>query len=753
MNHTEWLVCKDKRKWNPSHLLRNDVKLPEAVYFRSEFELGEADDPSRAVLRICGLGYYVAYLNGVRVGDMVLEPCQSDYDKSVYFRDMDVSELLRPGRNCIGVILAGGFYNACVPTIWHSELMPWQDFCKLRLELRSASGKLLVNTTPEKWRATSNGPIVFSQVRSGEWYDARKEMPHWNEAGFDDSAWSCPSPGGAPRGILKKCDFPPCRVVGIIPPVSRRKVKLADGSEAELFDFGRTLSGVGKLRVTGSAGAVVTLKYGDILDENGNFTQDNVKNLVYGDFQTDRYTLKGSGVTEERKAEFVWHGFRYILAAVDGDAALEGVDACEIHTDFPRTGKFESSSDTLNALAFNNENSYLANFVGVPTDCPHREKQCWSGDALIAMTSGMYSFNATKNYEAFLDSFVEQQAPCGSVPHVLHTNKSSPHSFEWGGPAWDGAFIMMPYYLYLFTGDGSRLKRDFDAYLKLIDYYLREGCEPDTLLVPVGLPDWCPPAEAPETPVTLTSSAYFYAMLSTAAKIADIIGRTDDAAHLLRLAAKMKDAFNREFYRGNGIYGTGTLTSLACPLYFGLAPDRATYDAGVKQLVDAVRAAKHRAFFGIQGAFTTCRVLGDAGYADDLYRIFTQPDHPGWAHQLAQGATSFWEQWDGRQSHMHVMYGDILACLYRYFAGIAPDAEQPGFARIIFRPRCPAGLDSVRAYHNSPRGRIESEWRRDEKGIRFRVSVPEGASGIFEYGGVRTELTPGKHEFTTETRG
>ena len=753
MPRTEWLVCRDKRKWDPSHRLRNDIPLPEAIYWRCEFDIDAAERIPGAVLRICGLGYYVAYLNGSRVGDMVLEPCQTDYDRSVYYRDLEVADLLHPGRNCIGVILAGGFYLATVPTIWHSELMPWQDFCKLRLELRSASGKVLVNTTPDKWRATSNGPIVFSQVRSGEWYDARKEMPGWNEVGFDDSAWSLPSPGGTPRGILKKCDFPPCRVVGTIPPVSRKKVKLADGSAGELFDFGRTLSGVGKIRVTGAAGAVVTLKYGDILDENGNFTQDNVKNLVHGDFQTDRYTLKGSGVTEERAAEFVWHGFRYVLATVENDARIETVDACEIHTDFKRAGEFSSSSETLNKLAFNNENSYLVNFVGVPTDCPHREKQCWSGDALIAMTSGMYSFDAVKNYEAFLDSFVEQQAPCGSVPHVLHTNKSSPHSVEWGGPAWDGAFILMPYYLYVFTGDSSRLKRDFDAYLKLIDHYLRNACEPDTLLVPVGLPDWCPPTEATETPVTLTSSAYFYAMLSTAAKIADIVERRDDAARLLQLAAQVKDAFNREFYRGNGIYGTGSITSLACPLYFGLAPDEAAREAATEQLVATVRAANHLALFGIQGAFATCRVLGDAGYADDLYRIFTQPDYPGWTNQLNRGATSFWEQWDGRQSHMHVMYGDLLACMYRFFAGISPDETRPGFRHTVFRPLCPEELNFARAHHISPWGKIESAWERTGNTIEFRISVPEGASGVFEYGEFHTELTPGTHHFTTRNRG
>ena len=752
MRRTEWLVCKDKRKWNPSHLLRNDIKLPEAIYWRSEFDLVPEDIPG-AVLRICGLGYYVAYLNGARVGDMVLEPCQSDYDKSVYFRDLKVARLLRPGRNCLGVVLAGGFYLATVPTIWHSELMPWQDFCKLRLELRSAAGEVLVNTTPNRWKATSNGPITFSQVRSGEWYDARKEMPHWNEVGFDDSNWSVPSPGGTPRGILEKCDFPPCRVVGIVPPVSRKAVKLADGSQAELFDFGRTLSGVGRIRVKGKAGAVVTLKYGDILDENGNFTQDNVKNLVYGDFQTDRYTLKGSGDVEERAAEFVWHGFRYALATIEGDAVLESADACEIHTDFARTGEFSSSSAVLDKLAFNNENSFLANYVGVPTDCPHREKQCWSGDALIAMTSGLYSFDSGKNYAAFLDSFVAQQAPCGSVPRVLHSNRASCHSFEWGGPAWDGAFILMPYYLYLFTGDAARLKRDFDAYLKLIDHYLRNACEPDTLLVPVGLPDWCPPTEAPETPTTLISSAYFYAMVETAAKIAGIIGRPDAAKRLAELAGKIKDAFNREFYRGNGIYGTGTITSLACPLYFGLVPGQTASAAATEQLVAAVRAVNHRAFFGIQGAFAACRALGEAGYADDLYKIFTQPEYPGWTDQLNRGATSFWEQWDGRQSHMHVMYGDLLACMYRFFAGIAPDAEAPGFRRTIFRPLCPKDLKFARAYHLSPYGKIESAWERTGNAVEFHITVPEGAAGVFDYGELHEELTAGTYRFTAKNRG
>ena len=309
---------------------------------------------------------------------------------------------------------------------------------------------------------------------------------------------------------------------------------------------------------------------------------------------------------------------------------------------------------------------------------------------------------------------------------------------------------MMPYFLYLFTGDDSRLKRDFGAYRKLIDHYLRNACEPDTLLVPVGLPDWCPPAEAPETPTELISSAYFYGMVTTAAKIAAAIGRPDDAAELAQLAARIKDAFNREFYHGDGVYGTGTITSLAGPLYFGLVPDQETRDAAVGQLAAAVRSVNHRALFGIQGAFTACRALGDAGLADDLYRIITQPDYPGWADQLNRGATSFWEQWDGRQSHMHVMYGDLLACMYRYFAGISPDEASPGFRRTIFRPLCPKGLNFARAYHISPHGRIDSAWERTDNGMEFHITVPEGTSGVFDCGELHTELASGTHHFTVQ---
>ena len=749
----DWIICpKDRRCAIDGGKQRENKPDAGAIYFRHEFTVYGGDLTGGVSLDLSGLGYATAFINGKRVGDMVLEPCQSDYSKRVYHRVHDVTGYLREGSNCIGIVACGGFYNGKVDTIWGYDNLPFQDAIKVRAKLRSVDGVRQIDATSANgWRTTPDGPIVYSQVRSGETYDARLEMNGWSTVGFDDSSWVDAHFGTPPGGVLAIAAFPPCRIVDSLLPNERRTAEF-DGRRGELFTFGRSISGVAKLRIRGAAGTVVTLRYGDKLDCSGGFMQSNLTDPIFEEFQTDRYILKGEGV-EEWSAEFVWHGFQFIFAEIDGNATLEEITALETRTDFARAGEFVSSDLILNTLARNNENAFLCNFVGVPTDCPTREKRCWSGDALIAHESGMYSFDAAMNYGAFFDCFAEEQYCSGAVPPVLHTamleNGCGPAGV---GPAWDGAFILMAWTHYLFTGDSSRLRRDYGAYCKLVDFYLKNICEADSLIVNKGLSDWWPPPFVQRPPVALTSTVYFYAMVKTLSKIASLTGHSDDVGYYDSVADRVKDSFNREFYKGDGIFGAGNLASISCPIYWGLVDDRAVAEKGIAHILNILKQEGYRSLFGILGAVGVCRLLGEEGYADELYSIFTQREYPGWAWQIDQGATSLWECWDGHASCMHVMFGDPLACLYRYFAGIRPDEAGAGFAKVTIHPLCPKKLDWVRAYHDTPYGRIVSQWERSEDGIVFNVTVPNGVACTFEYNTILQPLAAGVNEIVVKNQ-
>jgi alpha-L-rhamnosidase len=229
-------------------------------------------------------------------------------------------------------------------------------------------------------------------------------------------------------------------------------------------------------------------------------------------------------------------------------------------------------------------------------------------------------------------------------------------------------------------------------------------------------------------PAAITSTAYYYADTCLLARFAALTGRKQESADFAALAARIRRAFNATFYRGDGVYDEGQMTALGCALYQGLVEDDQR-QAVVNRLAEAVERNGCKVEFGILGAKYVPRALADNGRADLAFKLFTQPAFPGWANWLSQGATTLRENWDGSDSQNHIMFGDIGACLYQYFAGIVPDPEHPGFRRVTLRPHPVEGLDSISAWHRAPAGIIRSAWKREGGAVTYDITLPEGTAG------------------------
>ena len=186
---------------------------------------------------------------------------------------------------------------------------------------------------------------------------------------------------------------------------------------------------------------------------------------------------------------------------------------------------------------------------------------------------------------------------------------------------------------------------------------------------------------------------------------------------------KIRAAFNEKFYNNDGTYASGEWTALAAALYFGLAEEE-NREKIARNLVKMVRANDHKVDFGILGAKYVPRVLADFGYADDAFKLITQPEYPGWGYWVRQGATSLWERWNGTASQNHIMYGDISAWMYQYLAGVTPLKEAPGFKKFLIKPEFVEGLSFVRMSHESPYGLIRSEWKRCGNKITCEFEIP-----------------------------
>ena len=676
-----------ERKWRGYWINGGEVESP---YFRKCFRLVSA--PEKAVCFLCGLGWHELRVNGVPADDRVLAPVVTQFDRHVSYIPYDVTRLLRPGKNVITVQLAPGLYNARTPNNWRFNAAPWMDFPKMLCDLVCDGRTVLFSD--DSWK-TAPSAVTFAQMREGEHYDARLEDDRIFLPDFDDSGWADAQYCNPPGGLIVEEDLEPCRVCGRIPG---KRFDLSD--QLSVFDFGVNVTGWCEIELEAPAGSSVDMEYAEHVLPHGDISRENISPYVKGEFQTDKYTARGSGV-EVWHARFTYHGFRYCRVRIsDQHVKVIGLTACFIHNDFEERGRFSSSDEVLNKLQEITRRTYLCNYTGIPTDCPHREKNGWTGDAQCAMETGLWNFGCEKAAIHFDRILADTQRPSGQLPGVA---PCAGWGYNWGsGPAWDIYLFEAPWQIFRFTGDDSAL-REFLPRMKMYVEYCRSMAHGN--LVRFGLEDWCASNVFGRTPVEMTSSAYYY----YAAKILSHFEK-----RYASLAENIRRAINKKFYRGKGVYADGQRTAIACALYFGIA-DKETIPDVVLALVKAVRAKEHKTGFGIFGAKYVPRVLAEYGYIDDAYKLVTQQAFPGWGHWVAIGATTLRERWNSTASQNHIMFGDVSAWMFEYLAGFKPGMK-------LIAPQFPRGLDRVEASYRD----ISIKWERDGGGVSVEVTVPEG---------------------------
>lgn len=704
--------------WRGKWIARNtDTGYQSLPLLRREFEVDGQIKRARAY--VTGLGYFELSINGQRVGNHCLDPGFTRYDRRVLYLTHDVTASLQEGKNAIGVMLGNGWYNVQPVAAWDFNKAPWRASPRLLVELRLEyeDGRVETLVSDGDWR-TAEGPITFNTIYGGESYDARREQPGWNSPRFDDSKWDAAEVVDAPRGELVAQAMPAIEVEQVITP--KKVTEVSPG--VYVFDVGQNLAGVAELEVTGPAGTEVTMKYGEHLDAAGRVNQDIIGVHLWRfdakqQFQTDKYTLKGDG-TEKWHARFVYHGFRYVeVTGAPGPLTVDNLKIRWMHTAVKPVGEFACSNPLLNKIYECTEWSYLSNLYGIPTDCPHREKNGWTGDAHLACEFGLLNYDGLTVYEKWINDLGDEQQPDGSLPGIVPTGG---WGYAWGnGPAWDSAFLLIPRYLYLYTGDPTSLNEHYAGHKRYVDYLTTKAKDG---IVDIGLGDWLP--WKTETPVAVTSTGYYYVDALIVAETAKRLGLHEDAEKYTALAESIRTAFNREFHdTEKQSYSNGGQTALSCALYQGLV-EPANRTAVFKNLEVAIDRTDNHIDTGILGAKYMMNTLSDGGRTDLAYRVAAQETQPGWGWWLSQDATTLWEAWRQEGSNNHIMYGDVTAWYTKSLAGIAPDPESPGFKHFQLRPKPVGDLTWAKASYDSVHGKIVCDWKREGSTLTVHVVVP-----------------------------
>ncbi len=716
-----WQAAKDvgavgRAPWGTPRVLRTGpTQTVAAPLLRKDFMT--KGPVKSAVASVCGLGYYELYLNGEKVGDHVLDPTFTRYDKRALYVTYDVTEEIKKGANVLGAMLGNGWYNMHTRATWDFDGSPWRATPRMLLQLRLdyEDGTSETVVSDGSWKATT-GPLQFDSIRNGEIYDARKEKQGWGIPFYNDSDWLSAQVVEAPKGVLKAQQNQPMKVTREIEPKSVEEI--APGIYR--FDMGQNFAGWVQLRVAGSAGLQVKLRYRELLNEDGTLDQRNTVYLYSGEFQTDTYILNGHGV-EVWNPRFTYHGFRYVdIEGFPGTPTLASLRGQVVHSAFESTGTFECSNTLLNDIQRNTLWSYISNFAGYPTDCPQREKNGWTGDAHLAAEMGLMNFRAESCYARWMNDFADEQRPNGEYSAIMPTS-------GWGyniGPSWDCAYVLIPWYLYQYRGDTRILEDHYDGIRRYVEFL---GTRAQDYIVDYGLGDWCPPeggSQGHKCPRALTSTGYYYADTVILSKMAALLGNQADAQKYTAQAQNIKTAFNARFYTPDtGAYAGENQTSMACALYQGLVEPQETPKV-VARLLKEIEARDGHLDCGILGTKYLLHALSDNERSDVAYGVTTKTTFPSWGHWLEQGATTLWEQWGGGGSHNHIMFGDISAWCYKVLAGIGLDPANPGFKHIIIRPRLVGDLMWARADHRCMYGTIRSAWKIEDGAFTLDIAIP-----------------------------
>jgi alpha-L-rhamnosidase len=733
------------------------IALPEPArpaqpaLFRTEFDVR---GPVRtATLYATAHGAYQAELNGHEVDDEILKPGWTSYQYRLIHETTDVTGLLRPGRNTLGVGLAGGWFTERYG--FHGQARPRygeQPSMAVQLLIEYADGGRQTVVSGPEWRATGSGPIVSSGIYAGESFDARRRIDGWSRPGFDDSGWHSarvaePGPAPSPRSA------PAVRAIEELPV----QEVITSPSGRTILDFGQNLVGWLRIRVSGRAGTTVVLRHAEVL-EDGELCVRTLRDAA----ATDTYTLAVDG-QEVWQPRFTFHGFRYAqVEGWPGPFDPSAVTAVVVHSDMRRTGWFTSSHPLVNRLHDNVVWGMRGNFLHLPTDCPQRDERLgWTGDIQVFSPAATSIYDCDGFLASWLTDLALEQAGAGGVPFVVPDVLASA-----GTPAaaWGDAATVVPWVLYERYGDLGVLSAQFASMRAWVDQLLALTDQRGLWQGRFQFGDWLDPAAPADRPgdartdPDLVANAYLFRSAQLTAAAATLLGDPESADHYSRAAERVRRAWLDEYMTPAGRLLSDTQTAYALAIVF----DIPTYDGAVDHMGERLAWLVRRAGYRIGTGFVGTPLIQDAlvrtGHQDVAARLLLQTECPSWLYPVTMGGTTVWERWDSlladgsihpgqMTSFNHYAFGSIADWLYRVVAGLSPLA--PGYRRIAIAPHPLPGLEWAACTHETPYGRASVRWEAADRAIKVTATVPPNthAQVSLPDGGETFQVGSGTHEW------
>lgn len=769
-------------------------EMQPAVYFRKTFPVRQPLKRAR-IYQSCH-GIYDFFINGKQGTEDVFKPGFTSYETRLQYQTYDILPLLQSGDNCWAVILADGWWRGTTGGCLTNNFGYRTAFGGM-IVLEYSDGETDIISTDESFRYATGG-LLQCDLQQGEIFDARREPENWKMADFLAEGWkSAIRMEGGPKitKALIASRSVPVREHEMFHP---KVLHTPDGST--VLDFQQNIAGYVKMKLRGGQkGTKVSLIHGEALDEHGNFTMKNIF-MFQPDEQSQKVTyIKGGDGVEYYQPVSAVFGFRYVLVdGVEWEIEREDFTAVAVYSDLKVTGKFVCSDPLVNRLVKNSLWSQKGNFLDVPTDCPQRERSPWTGDIQIYAETACDFMDVHPFLAKWLQDLSAEQLADGKVANTVPAS-SSYHNYEeylrvkeralhektenWnldfitgyakegcpgdGSAGWGDAAVIVPYVLYLYYGDREILKNQYASAKKWVDYIRSQAEKPNPLFQ--DLPHYENPEDAKyvwdtgfhwgewlevgsdvdiicelkERPDYLTATMYFYYSSYLLASIGEILDKTEDSQYYYGLSEKIKAVFNRHFIAEDGKIMEGKQAPYARALAFRLVEDTKEKQVA-EQLVRLIIQNDYKLNTGFLSTKYLLPVLADHGYTDLAYRVLLQREESGWLCNVAAGATTIPEMWNGYRdcvgSFNHYSYGAVCDFLFSRIAGIRPQLENAGFEKFSLAPKPDDSLDYAFAEYESCRGTIKSSWYRSGQKIVYCFVIPVNTAADVFLKGTKEKL-------------
>ncbi len=694
-----------------------------ASVFRDTFKVSSLE--GRAVFKIASLGIHEITINGQRVGEVFLNPVFTNFSKRVFENTYDVTDFLKvDGINTITVTLGNGFYNFQPVNNWRFDLAAWRGRPSFQGSLFDEHSGDVFTKSDETW-FYQDSPWTFNAIYLGETYDQRKVISSIHDPLLNTESWSRAKVLPTPDIIIDPQPPVDIKITEVLQPVSINQV---DRFRA-VYAFDRNIAGVVEIAIPPlRKGQVVSLHYGEQLDQLGGVDNGNLsiayKEKVPGeDFQTDRLISNGRD-TLRFTNRFSYKGFQFveIKSARPLDYSAIQVKAYALSSIAPISSLI-TGNEILNELWSVANRSISANMIGLPTDCPTREKNGWTGDGHLIFGSSAYNFDMNALYRKWALDHQDAQLTNGLIPNIVPT---AGYGVERNFFDWTVSAVFVPWSHYLYYGDISVLTENYEMMQSFMSYW-RDKTR--NHLLSHGIGDW--KAEVNSSTWFTTSTLYLDA-LRKMSQIAEMLNRTRDQRTYQEEAQKVLKIVQRHFYDSeSGVYANGTQTELAYALYYELAPDVETTIQLSEALINVLEENSYRVDVGVIGTLPLLGALKQMGRSDIALRLVTNPENEIWAGWLKGESKTLYEgrgyspdnRYGGSQNHMY--FGTYNEWIASDVVGLRPVFEDPAFQKVRLEPSFIEELGFIDWNYRREEGDFRVAWQfLNENEVKLEVELP-----------------------------